>query len=136
MSSTLNFKTIQVRFHFLSFLNNPVTFSVYLRIIHSMKKKSPHIIILFLAFLLALGYGTGYLGQKLQEEGSFGFFQKKKLPPHGTCRCAINLRHGVTRYPWFQPMLPYSSGFLFLMKSAFLFFGHLFPIWTFNPQNG
>jgi hypothetical protein len=79
MSSTLNFKTIQVRFHFLSFLNNPVTFSVYLRIIHSMKKKSPHIIILFLAFLLALGYGTGYLGQKLQEEGSFGFFQKKSI---------------------------------------------------------
>jgi hypothetical protein len=44
-----------------------------------MKKKSPHIIILFLAFLLALGFGTGYLGQKLQDEGSFGFFQRKAL---------------------------------------------------------
>lgn len=44
-----------------------------------MKKKSPHIIILFLAFLLALGFGTGYLGQKIQDEGSFGFFQQKGL---------------------------------------------------------
>lgn len=44
-----------------------------------MKKKSTHIIILFLAFLLALGYGTGYLGQKLKEDGSFSFFQRKTL---------------------------------------------------------
>lgn len=44
-----------------------------------MKKKSPHIIILFLALLLALGFGTGYLGQKLQEEGSFSFFHKKAI---------------------------------------------------------